>query len=271
MPELPEVETTVNGISQAMLGQKIKQVIIRQPKLRWDIPKQLTRSVQNQVIQSITRRGKYILINCQTGTMILHLGMSGRLRIISAGIPPEKHDHVDIVVGNGQCCRFTDPRRFGCLLWTADDPLQHKLLEKLGPEPLSRQFTTKFLFERSRNRKVPIKSFIMDSHVVVGVGNIYATEALFFCNIHPNKPAGEINLELAKLLVSEIKRILKHAIKQGGTTLKDFRKTDGKPGYFKQELAVYGRAGEDCINCATPLVSMQIGQRTTVYCPQCQC
>ena len=195
MPELPEVETTVNGISPAMLGQKIKQVIIRQPKLRWDIPKQLTRSVQNQVIQSINRRGKYILINCQTGTMILHLGMAGRLRIISAGIPPEKHDHVDIVVDSGQCCRFTDPRRFGCLLWTSADPLQHKLLEKLGPEPLSRQFTAKFLFERSRNRKVPIKSFIMDSHVVVGVGNIYATEALFYCKMHPNKPAGKIDLE----------------------------------------------------------------------------
>ena len=269
MPELPEVETTRRGIEPHLLNHTIKSVIVRHRGLRWPIPGNLEKQLAGQRIKSITRRGKYILLGVKSGTVIIHLGMSGSLRRVKCSVAPEKHDHVDFVLGQ-HCIRFKDPRRFGVILFTKDDPLQHKLLKHLGPEPLNKEFNGDYLFQRSRNRKISIKQFIMDSKVVVGVGNIYASESLFYAGINPNRQAGKISkaryLELAKA----IKKVLRAAIKQGGTTLQDFTNSDGKPGYFKQKLAVYGREGEPCIQCGKPIKHLVQGQRASYYCSHCQ-
>ncbi len=270
MPELPEVETTRRGIAPHVCGQTIENVILRTDKLRFPIPANVQRDLRGKQFTEVARRGKYLLLSATNGTAIIHLGMSGKLRIVNSRLTPIKHDHVDIVFANQQCLRFNDPRRFGALLWTTDDPLQHSLLSKLGPEPLTREFNGHYLFTKSRQRKAPVKAFIMDSHVVVGVGNIYATEALFKAGIHPKRAAGRISEARYIKLTKAIKVILRAAIKQGGTTLKDFLNSDGKPGYFKQRLNVYGRAGEPCLDCGTTLKSLQLGQRTSVYCPSCQ-
>lgn len=270
MPELPEVETTLRGITPHMQHQTIKQIIVRESRLRWPIPSDLNHHLCLQTIQTIQRRGKYLLIGFNHGTLILHLGMSGRLRIVPATTLVEKHDHVDLVMQNNLCCRFTDPRRFGCLLWTDDAPEQHKLLRNLGPEPLSKIFTANYLHQLSRHRKINIKQFIMNSQIVVGVGNIYANEALFAAKIHPSLSANKISLARYQLLIDAIKKILKAAIKCGGTTLRDFLASDGKPGYFTQSLSVYGRAGLDCLSCGNLLKTKMISQRATVYCSHCQ-
>ncbi len=270
MPELPEVETTRSGIAPHLQGQRVDNVIIRQRQLRCPIPASLKRHLVGQSIVSVGRRGKYILLETLAGWGILHLGMSGILRVVDASLPPAKHDHVDIVLCNDQCLRLTDPRRFGALLWTKTDPLEHKLLANLGPEPLTAAFSTDYLYQRAQGRKQAIKAFIMDSHVVVGVGNIYANEALFKSGIHPHRAAGKVSKARFESLVQNIKAILAAAIKQGGTTLKDFRKADGKPGYFKQQLQVYGRGGEPCVTCGNPLKESRLGQRSTVYCGACQ-
>lgn len=223
------------------------------------------------VIESVQRRGKYLLLRTDTGTLIVHLGMSGSLRVLDSPIPPAlKHDHVDIVLGNGRVLRYNDPRRFGCMLWTLEDPQQHALLRDLGPEPLQDEFTAEYLFARSRGRKVALKTFIMDSHVVVGVGNIYANEALYSAGIRPARAAGRVSLQRYSLLVTEIKAVLAAAVNQGGTTLRDFVGSDGKPGYFKQQLNVYSRAGQACHGCAEPLTESRLGQRSTVFCRRCQ-
>ena len=270
MPELPEVETTLRGIIPHMLGQTIDNIIVRQRQLRYPIPAQLSKTLANQTIQSITRRGKYLLLDCLTGTLIIHLGMSGRLHIIDAKLLPQKHDHVDIVLKNALCCRYTDPRRFGCIVWTKRNPFNHKLITSLGVEPLESNFDGDYLYTQSRNRHVAIKKFIMNSHVVVGVGNIYATEALFYSGIHPARAANKISRARYVVLAEQIKQILTKAIECGGTTLRDFRKSDGKPGYFVQELAVYGRQGEPCIQCGAALRAMMLDQRTSAYCHHCQ-
>jgi len=270
MPELPEVETTRRGIRKHLEGQTIKTVIVRQPKLRWPIPASLNKTLSNQVIHSVTRRAKYILIATDVGHIILHLGMSGSLRVIDSQVLAEKHDHVDFVFGNGQCLRFRDPRRFGAVLFCQHDPFQHKLLKSLGPEPLEKKFHPEYLFSLSRKRKVTIKSFIMDSKIVVGVGNIYASEALFRAGVHPKRLAGKVSKEKFAQLVLNIKAVLKEAIKAGGTSLRDFTKSDGKPGYFKQSLKVYGRKGEACPNCQKPIRQSVIAQRSTFYCTHCQ-
>ncbi|NBP16616.1 bifunctional DNA-formamidopyrimidine glycosylase/DNA-(apurinic or apyrimidinic site) lyase, partial [bacterium] len=215
-------------------------------------------------------RGKYIIFQLDNGAIIMHLGMSGRVKILNEFIEPEKHAHVDIVFNDGIILRYTDPRRFGTILWTFDDIQNHPLLKQLGPEPLENHFTAEYLSSLAKNRSLPIKSFIMDSKVVVGVGNIYATEALFTSNIHPLTPAKLVSKDKMKLLVMEIKATLSLAIEAGGTTLKDFLGSDGKPGYFVQKLKAYGRAGSPCINCQTLLKSLQIGQRTTTFCDFCQ-
>lgn len=269
MPELPEVETTCRGIEPHMLNKTIKSIIVRHRGLRWPIPKNLENELEGQRIKQITRRGKYILITVKTGTLIIHLGMSGSLRRVKCSEQAEKHDHFEIVLGQ-HCIRYRDPRRFGAVLFTSDDPLQHKLLKDLGPEPLDKIFNGQYLFERSRNRKVSIKQFIMDSKIVVGVGNIYANESLFYAGINPNRAAGKISLERYRLLAKSIKKVLRAAIKQGGTSLKDFIKTDGQPGYFKQKLAVYGREGEPCIQCRKPIKHLVQGQRASYYCSHCQ-
>ena len=270
MPELPEVETTRRGIAPHLLNKKITQVIVRNRQLRWPVPARLSSILQGQTVRAVSRRGKYLLIEVASGTLLVHLGMSGSLRVLPCTTPVEKHDHLDIVFNHEQCLRLRDPRRFGAVLWTRDDPLQHHLLKQLGPEPLSKAFSASYLFAKAARRKVSIKQFIMDSKVVVGVGNIYASEALFLAGIHPKRQAGRISLERFENLVKAIKKVLQAAIKQGGTTLRDFTASDGKPGYFKQQLNVYARGGEACLVCGKPIKQIVLGQRSTYYCSQCQ-
>lgn len=270
MPELPEVETTLRGIRPHIEQQTITDLIVRNRKLRWPIPHNLEKILIGQTINKLSRRGKYMIFHCDTGCMLLHLGMSGRVRILLENQPPQKHDHVDICFANGNILRFTDPRRFGALLWTSNNLDQHPLLAHLGPEPLTDTFDGDTLVKRAKARTLPVKSFIMDSKIVVGVGNIYAAEALFRAGIHPEQPAGTVSAEKFVELAAAIKSILKHAIKKGGTTLKDFSKSDGTPGYFSIELQVYGRAGQACVRCEYKLKLIRIGQRSTVFCPACQ-
>ncbi|MCK4951283.1 MAG: bifunctional DNA-formamidopyrimidine glycosylase/DNA-(apurinic or apyrimidinic site) lyase [Gammaproteobacteria bacterium] len=271
MPELPEVETTRRGIEPHILGRRIRKVIARTPSLRWPIPKRLlNQHMCGQKILAVERRGKYLLLRTKPGTLILHLGMSGSLRITSPEILPDKHDHLDILFEGGVVLRLHDPRRFGAALWTAKDPLKHKLLKDLGPEPFDEQFTGEYLFQRSRKRKQAIKQFIMDGHTVVGVGNIYASEALFLAGIRPGIAAGRTSLARYTILTKIINKLLNDAIKQGGTTLRDFLTSDGKPGYFSQHLNVYSRSGEPCHQCNSLIKQIRQGQRSTYYCPACQ-
>lgn len=270
MPELPEVETTRLGIQPYIENQTITQIVIRQYQLRWPIPCSLPQQLQGKTVKKVTRRGKYLLFEIEQGALILHLGMSGSLRVLKQKILPQKHDHVDIEFTHHAVLRFTDPRRFGAILWTDKESLQHPLLAKLGAEPLTPDFSAKYLWHAAQGRKKSIKSLIMDNHVVVGVGNIYAAEALFLAGIHPSKPAGLVSeIEMTKL-VDAIKNILHQAIQQGGTTLKDFLNSQGKPGYFSQQLQVYGRNGLPCPACNRILQSIRLGQRTTVFCSYCQ-
>lgn len=271
MPELPEVETTLRGISAHVLHIPITRVNVRNPHLRWPVPANLSSQLADQQFTQLQRRAKYLLLSThEGGTLIIHLGMSGSLRIVPDTTPYEKHDHVEIQFANHQALRLKDPRRFGAVLWTDESTEQHPLLSHLGPEPLSDTFNAQYLYQVSRKRNLSIKQFIMDSKIVVGVGNIYANEALFASRIHPKRAAGRISLKRYEKLVVEIKKVLQQAIAQGGTTLKDFVSASGKPGYFKQELSVYGRAGLPCNQCQKPLTEIRINNRSTVYCSHCQ-
>ena len=270
MPELPEVETTCRGIAPHIQDQIVKDIIIRQKQLRWPITPGLKKGITGQSIKEIWRRGKYILLQTATGTAIIHLGMSGSLRIVDQTIAVRKHDHVDFIFANGKVLRLHDPRRFGALLWTTADPMDHELLCDLGPEPLTTDFSAPYLHALSRRRKASIKTFIMNSHVVVGVGNIYASESLFLAGIHPSRRADKISLARYELLVSAIKKVLAASIKQGGTTLRDFVNESGQPGYFQQTLNVYGRDGEACKQCGKPIIQIRTLQRSTFYCRHCQ-
>jgi len=270
MPELPEVETTRRGIAPHLTGHAVADVIVRHPQLRWPVPRGLAGKLRGCVVQAVERRAKYLLLRFERGTLILHLGMSGSLRLIDAGTPAGKHDHFDLVLDTGRALRLTDPRRFGAVLWTRDDPMQHELLRDLGPEPLGDEFNADYLYRATRKRKTAIKLFIMDSKIVVGVGNIYASEALFRAGIHPSRAAGGLSQERCARLVAAIREVLHEAIKQGGTTLRDFIGGDGKPGYFAQQLRVYGRAGEPCTACGATIKQTRHGQRSTYYCPRCQ-
>ncbi len=269
MPELPEVETTLRGIEPHLLNQRIARVIVRDPRLRWPVPAAVKKA-EGQVFVSLERRGKYLLLKLQHGGLIIHLGMSGSLRILQRQSSPEKHDHFDIELENGVCLRFNDPRRFGAFLWADGAMESHELLRDLGPEPLSMEFTADYLYHRSRTRRVAIKNFIMNGHIVVGVGNIYASEALFMAGIHPQRAAGRVTRRRYEGLVAAIRDVLSRAIKQGGTTLRDFVNSDGAPGYFAQELLVYDRAGSECFQCGAPVRQKVIGQRSSYYCPACQ-
>ncbi len=270
MPELPEVETTRKGIAPYVVGEVVKDIVIRERQLRWPIPLELTRSLKSQTIKKLRRRAKYLLFYTDNGCMLLHLGMSGSLRVIDANLPHEKHDHVDIVFESGRSLRFRDPRKFGSILWTEEDPLLHKLIGHLGPEPLSKEFISDYLYLRSRKRTQAIKTFIMDSRIVVGVGNIYANEALYLSGIKPTLKAGRISKARYEKLVREIKNVLARAIEKGGTTLRDFINGEGKPGYFRNELQVYDRKNEACHVCQTPIKMIRLGQRSTFYCTNCQ-
>lgn len=269
MPELPEVETTLRGIQPFLLNQRITRVNVRDPRLRWPVPAEVCKA-EGQQILSLVRRGKYLLLHLERGGLIIHLGMSGSLRILQQPLVPEKHDHFDIELESGVCLRFNDPRRFGAFLWVEGKMESHDLLCDLGPEPLSVEFTAEYLYGRSHGRKVAIKNFIMNGHIVVGVGNIYASESLFMAGIHPQRAAGRVSSLRYEGLVAAIRDVLCRAIKQGGTTLRDFVNSDGAPGYFAQELLVYDRAGSDCFQCGAPIRQKVIGQRSSYYCPVCQ-
>lgn len=268
MPELPEVETTRRGVAPLLENQILEEFEVRDARLRW--PVDLPSGLAGQRLLGVGRRGKYLLFRFETGTLILHLGMSGSLRVLAAGAPLRKHDHVELRFRNGQALRFHDPRRFGSVHWHVGDPAEHWLLARLGPEPLDAGFDGVLLKRAARGRRVAVKNFIMDSHVVVGVGNIYANEALFLAGIHPSVAAGRVTLAAYQSLADAIRQVLLAALEQGGTTLRDFVKEDGSPGYFSQSLNVYGREGQPCRACGASLVSVRLGQRATVFCKHCQ-
>ena len=269
MPELPEVETTRRGIAPYLEGQILRRVDVREPRLRWPVPEQVL-ALRNQPVRQLRRRAKYLVIELEQEHLLLHLGMSGSLRVTRrVQERPGRHDHLDLVLANGTLIRFTDPRRFGALLWSPAHR-HHPLLQRLGPEPLSADFDGNRLHERARNRRVSVKSFLMNQEVVVGVGNIYAQESLFRAGIHPARSAGRISRERYRRLAGAVREVLGEAIEAGGTTLRDFTSGEGRPGYFRQSLRVYGRAGQPCPVCGTPLRGTRQSQRATVYCPRCQ-
>jgi formamidopyrimidine-DNA glycosylase len=282
MPELPEVETTLRGIAPALTGRTITDVVVRNPALRWPVPEEVRRARDSRIV-GCRRRAKYLLIELEGslaqpgnptgapgGGLLMHLGMSGSLRICDGREAPRKHDHYDLVLEEGACLRFNDPRRFGALLWWDHPAENHTLLRDLGPEPLSDEFTGEALWRRSRGRKTAVKNFIMDGRIVVGVGNIYASEALFMAGIHPSRPAGRIAQVRYQALALSIRDVLKRAIRLGGTTLRDYLNSDSRPGYFAQELLVYEREGQPCFQCGTPIRRRVIGQRSSYYCHRCQ-
>ena len=270
MPELPEVETTRRGIAAHLTGERVTHVTVREPRLRWRVPRALARELPDQRIAAVRRRAKYLLLDTHAGSAIVHLGMSGSLRIVPAGTAVRAHDHVDIAFDSGQVLRFNDPRRFGTLLWTRSDPLRHRLLAHLGPEPLEFNFDGTYLHEASRGRRAPVKSFLMDGNVVVGVGNIYANEALHLAGIHPAREAGRISRARYDALAGTVKQVLNNAIERGGTTLRDFLSAEGEPGYFQLDLLAYEREGEPCRKCGTRIKRLVVGQRSSYYCPRCQ-
>lgn len=269
MPELPEVETSRLGIAPWLVEQQVRRVTIRERRLRWPVPLVIDRKLPGSFIRALSRRAKYLLFETEAGTLMLHLGMSGSVRIIDPREPAGKHDHVDIELGNGKALRFRDPRRFGSLLWT-NDPRHHPLLAGLGPEPLSAEFDGAYLWKKARGRRIAVKSLIMNAAIVVGVGNIYASESLFHARIHPKRRADRISAARMAVLATAIKAVLQRAIAAGGTTLRDFHGGDGEPGYFSRELDVYDRAGLPCRVCGNPVRHAVIGQRSSYYCLDCQ-
>lgn len=270
MPELPEVETTRRGLEPCMAGRRIRALEVRDPRLRWPVPAGLPALVGGRRIRGLTRRAKYLLLETDGPALLLHLGMSGSLRRCAPGTPLRPHDHLIFHLDDGFEVRLHDPRRFGCCLPVPEPPAVHPLLAALGPEPLGDDFHGAGLFGLSRGRRAPVKAFIMDQQVVVGVGNIYASEALFLAGIRPGRAAGRVNRREYSDLASRIRSVLTEAITQGGTTLRDFVREDGTHGYFRQQLRVYGRAGQPCLDCATPIRNRRIGNRASAYCPRCQ-
>ncbi len=268
MPELPEVETTRRGIEPHLVGKRVADVLVRQPALRWSVPGELKPLLSGSRIVSVSRRAKYLFLETDTGKVMIHLGMSGSLGVLKGYVAPGKHDHLDIVFADGSLLRFRDPRRFGSVLWLEGD--DHALLRNLGPEPLSNEFSGRHLHVLSRRRKAAVKPFIMNSRIVVGVGNIYASEALYFAGIRPGRAAGRISRPRYDHLADTIKGVLSRAIEAGGTTLRDYVREDGSPGYFSQELMVYGRAKQPCRFCQKMLKEIRQAGRSTVFCPTCQ-
>lgn len=270
MPELPEVETTRRGIESSVVGHVIQRIIVREPRLRWRVPRKLPELAAGQRVKQLRRRAKYLVFDLDRGSMILHLGMSGSLRVLPSSTPPSYHDHVDIVMDSGLCLRFNDPRRFGSLLWTDGDPLTHALLKSLAPEPLSDEFNSEYLARAAKGRRVAVKQLIMNGQIVVGVGNIYASEALFRAGVRPRRSAGRLKRPEFDALVKSIKEVLQDAIREGGTTLRDYINPEGMPGYFRQKLFVYERTKDPCRVCKTPIKHLVQGQRSTYFCPRCQ-
>ena len=270
MPELPEVETVRRGVEPHISGRRVLSMSLREPRLRWPVDEDLPRLLKGKQFGAAKRRGKYLLLELGEGHLMVHLGMSGRLYLVNADQPAAVHDHIDWYLDDGHALRYSDPRRFGSVFYLPAGEPRPKLLDSLGPEPLSDEFDGDFLYQRSRGRKSSVKTFLMDSHLVVGVGNIYANEALFMSGILPSRAAGRISLQRYRDLAAAVKQVLQKAIAQGGTTLRDFVGGDGKPGYFAQELQVYGKAGKPCPQCKAPLTESRLGQRSTVFCRRCQ-
>ncbi len=270
MPELPEVETTRRGLAPHVEGRRVAALAVREGRLRWPVPADLAERLLGRRIERLERRAKYLLFRTDAGTLMVHLGMSGSLRVLPQPREPGRHEHIDISLDSGAVLRYTDPRRFGSFHWIEGDPLAHPLLAGLGPEPWSPDFDGDYLYRRARGRAVPVKAFLMDGKVVVGVGNIYANEALFLAGIHPSRPAGDIGLARYRRLAAAVREVLEAAIAAGGTTLRDFVGGEGKPGYFSQQLRVYGRADQPCPACGAPVRVERLGQRATYYCPRCQ-
>lgn len=269
MPELPEVETVRRGLAPYLIGQRLIGAQVREPGLRWPVPDTLHEKLAGRQVSTLDRRGKYLLLGLDQGALILHLGMSGSLRLCATDASPNKHDHVDILLGEQGVLRYRDPRRFGAILW-CENPLQHPLIAPLGIEPLSGAFNGVWLYQASRGMRTPIKTWLMDAHVMVGIGNIYANEALFHAGIHPQLPAGRLGRLRADKLCEAIRTTLSRAIEAGGSTLRDFVNGHGEPGYFQQTYFVYGRAGQPCLLCGTRIQQFRLGNRSTSYCPICQ-
>ena len=269
MPELPEVENTRRGLARHVRGRRIVALSVYEPRLRWRIDAQLAARLSRQTIRRIGRRAKYLLLELESGTLLLHLGMSGNLRVVPAATARLKHDHFDLLLDSGQALRFNDPRRFGSLIYS-EDPAQHPLLKGLGPEPLTGAFDAEYLWRITRRRRLAIKQLLMNSRLVVGVGNIYASEALFRARIRPQRAARRVSRTEAARLVRGVRTVLRQAIRSGGTTLRDYLGADGAPGYFRQKLYVYERAGKPCRRCGTAVRALTQGQRSTYYCPSCQ-
>ena len=270
MPELPEVETTRRGLARHVRERRVAALAVYEPRLRWRVASDLPQQLAGQRVVRVGRRAKYLLLRLESGTLLLHLGMSGNLRAVPAATPRMAHDHFDLVLDSGLALRFNDPRRFGSLLYTTGDPRAHPLLARLGPEPLAAAFDADYLYRITRGRRVAIKQLLMNSHLVVGVGNIYASEALFRARILPRRPARSLSRAEAARLVRAVRAVLRQAIRSGGTTLRDYLGTDGAPGYFRQRLYVYERRGKPCRRCGTPVRATRQGQRSTYYCPSCQ-
>jgi formamidopyrimidine-DNA glycosylase len=270
VPELPEVETTRRGIRSALAGRAITGFVLREPRLRWPVDRAIERVLPGRAVLDVRRRAKYLLVDVEGGSLLAHLGMSGSLRVLPASTPLLAHDHYDLCLDDGRCLRFNDPRRFGSLHWLTGDPAAHPLLADLGPEPLEPGFDADYLHRESRGRRVAVKPFLMDQRVVVGVGNIYASEALFRAGIHPQRASGRIGAGRYERLVAAVQAVLGEAIRQGGTTLRDYVSAEGTPGYFRQRLYVYERAGEPCRRCGRPIRQLVQGQRSTYFCPACQ-
>jgi formamidopyrimidine-DNA glycosylase len=270
VPELPEVETTRRGLEPHVTGRRIVALAVRQPQLRWRVPDDLPAQLAGQRITGTARRAKYLLIGLDSGTLIVHLGMSGSLRVLAADTPRLTHDHYELLLDSGAVVRFNDPRRFGSLHYTSADPRRHPLLARLAPEPFEPEFDADYLWRISRRRRASIKQVLMNSRLVVGVGNIYASEALFRARIRPRRRAQSLSREEAKRLVRSVRSVLSMAIKVGGTTLRDYVGADGRPGYFRQKLYVYERAGQACRVCGTLVRQVTQQGRSTYYCPSCQ-
>jgi formamidopyrimidine-DNA glycosylase len=270
MPELPEVETTRRGLEPVLVGQRIRTAVVRNRSMRLPVPRRLPQLLAGTTVRALGRRGKYLLVDCGAGTLIVHLGMSGRLWVVRDGAPPATHDHFDLVLENGTVVRMRDPRRFGLILWQAGDPLAHALLARIGPEPLSADFGESALHGVTRGRSAPIKHVLMDSRVVAGVGNIYANEALFRAGIHPRAAAGRLSSARCGLLAEKVRETLEAAIVAGGSSLRDYVRSDGLAGNYQSQFLVYDRAGEPCRNCGTKIRGVRQGQRSTYYCPRCQ-
>lgn len=270
MPELPEIETTKEGIKNYLEGYIIERVIIRNAKLRIPVPPTIHEQCIKKTILEVNRRAKYLLIHLNQGVLLIHLGMSGHLRIVPYNTPPGKHDHIDLCLNNQSILRYCDPRRFGLFYYIEDEPYQHALLRHLGPEPLSKAFDADYLYQKIQKKTQPIKAWIMNNHLVVGIGNIYATESLFLARIHPMSPSCTLSYQQCELLTEKIKAVLTAAINAGGTTLKDFYSAEGTPGYFSIALQIYGRKNQPCLHCKSIIDSVMITGRSSAFCPQCQ-